>query len=852
MQSVVVLNARSGRYCPELARPDYYENGGESPGQSHFNEMSYAYGLHRTVEKEVIEKLLDGYHPRTGEPLAQNHGKEDRRAAVDICYSVPKDVSAAWAAADEPERRRIEKALDKAVTEALNYLSDNFGYTRKGHGGYEREKVDLLVVKFVHRQSRGQDPQLHVHCLVLNTVLRRSDGQYSTVDLGPLLQTKKLGGAVFRSVLARELGIPLEADRFSFRVPGVPQELSEYWSSRAQEIERAAKERGLGGARAKEQITLETRRAKDERPLVEMKEKWREEARRHGFTAAEVKAIFCERCPELTPEQAAKVIDAEIEKVVERLTSQQAHFTREDIVRDVCIATVTQRIAPREIHERVTETLRGERFLSLGRHRNQERFTTREIFHETEARALEAAEKLSLRPLRAIPDKVVEAAIAAKPWLNAGQMDAVRTVCRGQGLTVIEGPPGSGKSTLFEVVRRAIELDKDGGTLIGLTPSNRAARELEKSAGIKCFTIDRFLYDQQRTVADTARHHGRMLVRAAFGFSTWRPPARLDVDRRTTIIFDESSMADNAKLSRALEAAEKAGCRVVLVGDHRQLQAIGPGGLFHELFLRARPEQKTALTEIVRQREAWARKAVEQIGRGEPAEALKAYEKAGRLTVSPTRDDAERKLIERWREGGVTNPQDNLILASTNAEVSRLNRHAQEVRREAGQLGLRSLRVGEEQIHEGDRVLFTETMKELGLVKADFATVTRLEQRTRKLTVQIDGQEKPVTFSLEKFDALRLGYAATTHRAQAMTVENTFVLFGGGMQSREMTYVQLSRARGECHLFADRQSAPTFSDLERAVHRSDEKLAAHTIDREADHRREERRHELAEALELSL
>ena len=62
----------------------------------------------------------------------------------------------------------------------------------------------------------------------------------------------------------------------------------------------------------------------------------------------------------------------------EHLTSQQAHFSeREDIVRDVCIATVTQALAPREIHERVTETLRGEHFLSLGRHRNQERFTTR-------------------------------------------------------------------------------------------------------------------------------------------------------------------------------------------------------------------------------------------------------------------------------------------------------------------------------------------------------------------------------------------------------------------------------------------------------------------------------------------
>ena len=78
--------------------------------------------------------------------------------------------------------------------------------------------------------------------------------------------------------------------------------------------------------------------------------------------------------------------------------------------------------------------------------------------------ALEAAGKLSLEAgLRAIPDKVVEAAIAAKPWLNAGQMDAVRTVCRGQGLTVIEGPPGSGKSTLFEVFGAAIELDKERG-----------------------------------------------------------------------------------------------------------------------------------------------------------------------------------------------------------------------------------------------------------------------------------------------------------------------------------------------------------------------------------------------------
>ena len=46
---------------------------------------------------------------------------------------------------------------------------------------------------------------------------------------------------------------------------------------------------------------------------------------------------------------------------------------------------------------------------------------------------IEAAEELScLRPRRAIPDKVVETAIAEEPRLNEGQIAAVRTVCRGR------------------------------------------------------------------------------------------------------------------------------------------------------------------------------------------------------------------------------------------------------------------------------------------------------------------------------------------------------------------------------------------------------------------------------------
>src|SRR5512135_1419549 len=124
MLSIGIVNAKGGRYYTELARADYYVAGGESPGEWHANAASAAFGLHGTVEKQDIERLFDGYHPETGRALAQNHGKPDRRAAIDLCLSAPKDVSAAWAVSDDPERRCIERAFARAVDETLRYASD--------------------------------------------------------------------------------------------------------------------------------------------------------------------------------------------------------------------------------------------------------------------------------------------------------------------------------------------------------------------------------------------------------------------------------------------------------------------------------------------------------------------------------------------------------------------------------------------------------------------------------------------------------------------------------------------------------------------------------------------------------
>ena len=82
MLSIGIVSATGGQYYAELARSDYYVAGGESPGMWHVNEASFQFGFHGVVDKQQIERLFDGYHPKTGEPLAKNHGRDDRRAAL--------------------------------------------------------------------------------------------------------------------------------------------------------------------------------------------------------------------------------------------------------------------------------------------------------------------------------------------------------------------------------------------------------------------------------------------------------------------------------------------------------------------------------------------------------------------------------------------------------------------------------------------------------------------------------------------------------------------------------------------------------------------------------------------------
>ena len=140
MLSVKSINAGGGGksaadYYENLAKDDYYTNGGEPPGHwvgKHAEKL----GLEgQQVERGELGKALEGFHPKTGEALAENAGLK-HKPGHDLCFSAPKSVSVAWAAADPELRREISAMQAEAVRETLAYAETSGAFhTREGHAG---------------------------------------------------------------------------------------------------------------------------------------------------------------------------------------------------------------------------------------------------------------------------------------------------------------------------------------------------------------------------------------------------------------------------------------------------------------------------------------------------------------------------------------------------------------------------------------------------------------------------------------------------------------------------------------------------------------------------------------------
>jgi conjugative relaxase-like TrwC/TraI family protein len=787
MLSIGKLGTGQERYYLEKVADgaeDYYSGEGEVAGEW-IGDAAAELDLSGEVGADQLTAMLTGRNPVDGSSLGLRAvGGRGPVPGFDLTFSAPKSVSLLWGLGGPVAGLEVGAAHRAAVDAALGYLQQEACWTRRGADGAEFVKGSgYLAAAFEHRSSRNGDPQLHTHVLVANAT-KGPDGRWTRLyhpAVHEHAQTASyLYQAELRHELTRRLGVEWQQVRKGIaEIEGfADSHLREFSTRRADILEAAGPD---ASARSMEVAALTTRQAK-ERDLSreQLHERWRSRGEEIGLDRETISRAFDRDAPfrvELTEPHTVSH-----EQIGEAVTAHASHFDRREAIQ--AVADSQRAGAPAaEVLRMADEFLASDQVLRVSESPRGERFTTQRIWG-LERDALAIAERMRQEP-RGQADELIAARVAeARPTLKSDQREMVRRLLSDpEGIAVVVGEAGTGKT--FAIVAAAEGWAQAGYELRAVAPTWRAANVL-RAEGLEAMSV------------------AGLLARTGGG-NRGEADASL-LSPRTVLLVDEAGMVGSAELAELIHAADAARAKLVLVGDHQQLQEIGAGGLYRALAERTDP---IVLDEVIRHNHDLDREAARMIREGEGRAALELYRSSERVTVAPDAEARREAMVADWHRA-YQEGQDALMVAKRNAEVARLNAIARELLRAEGQLGQQEIEIGEARFAAGDRVITRLNDHPAGIYNRERWQVAEvIAEQSRVVlagvdhprTVEVGPDYLSRTTPHGEAPALQHAYAVTTYCAQGTTVERAYVMADPSMDKQEL-YVATSRSREETYLYA--------------------------------------------------
>ena len=471
----------------------------------------------------------------------------------------------------------------------------------------------------------------------------------------------------------------------------------------------------------------------------------------------------------------AELIREKPEQVLSIITGEKSVFDRRDVARAlhryIDHPELFQGAFAKAMGSTALVELAPEVRAASGEVLEPARYSTREMV-EIERGMVLSADRMSAARGHGVGESHVEEALASRSYLSDEQQEAVRHITGEEQLAVVVGLAGAGKSTMLSAAREAWE--REGYRVHGAALSGKAAEGLEESSGIASRTLASWDYGWQA--------------------------GRGELGSRDILVIDEAGMVSSKQLARFIGEAERAGAKIVLVGDPEQLQPIQAGAAFRAVAERVGFAE---LEGVRRQGENWQRQASQDFARHRTSEGLEAYAERDGVRFSQTRDEARGEIVRDVLKDMSERPDGSrIVLAHRRADVRELNGAIRAARQEGGELlGERSYATndGERRFAPGDRVLFLENNRDLGVKNGMLGTVQEAEEGrlvARLDTAQGPGLGREVSVSTADYAAIDHGYATTIHKSQGATVDRAYVLSSGSMD-RHLTYVAMTRHREE-------------------------------------------------------
>ena len=366
------------------------------------------------------------------------------------------------------------------------------------------------------------------------------------------------------------------------------------------------------------------------------------------------------------------------------------------------------------------------------------------------------------------------------------QREAVKMALT-QGVSVITGGPGTGKSMILRAILDIYRRQNPGKEICLCAPTGRAARRMEQATGLAASTV----------------HKALGLLAGEDG--DYGEPQALDAD---IILVDEVSMMDIYLAGRLLEAV-KSRAQVVLIGDSDQLPSVGPGAVLSEMIASERIPV-VRLDKVFRQNDG-SRIAVNAklIRHGNLS---LEYGNDFRFVDSANLSDSASRIAELYMQEVARYGVDNVAMLSpyrqkTETGVNALNEMLRELVNPPDE-GKPEVVCGKRKFRVGDKVMQVKNFEDVS--NGDVGYIRNIFKFGDETTVCVDfGDGRNMEYDSSELDMLDLGYASTIHKAQGAEYQSVIINLQCAhhiMLTRPLIYTAITRGKDRVIIVGERRA----------------------------------------------
>lgn len=366
------------------------------------------------------------------------------------------------------------------------------------------------------------------------------------------------------------------------------------------------------------------------------------------------------------------------------------------------------------------------------------------------------------------------------------QREAVKMALT-QGLSVITGGPGTGKTLIQRALLNIYCRKNPQKEICCCAPTGRAARRMEQSTGFPASTVHKAL----KLIASEDENYCE--------------PETLDAD---LILVDEVSMLD-IYLAGHLFDAVKYGTQIVLIGDSDQLPSVGPGAVLSEMIASGR-------IPIVRLDKVFRQNAGSRIAMN--AKLIRhgnlslEYGDDFQFFNSPNMSDSAELITELYIQEIEKYGVDNVALLTpyrqkTETGVNALNKLLQD-KVNPSDSNKPEISFGSRKFRCGDKVMQIRNFEEIS--NGDIGYIKNITGDGSDKTICVDfGDGRMKEYDFTELGMLDLGYASTIHKSQGSEYKSVIINIQCAhfiMLTRPLIYTAITRGKDRVIIVGEKRA----------------------------------------------